>query len=103
MTVVSPTCPGLWLGKQGHCGYGARGSWPTTLFSLLFALHCDIFALLVPWHVGEGAAAYLGNVIRVVCCDDESILYYNPVALCLVGVVRRLFQCVLLLSRVATC
>jgi hypothetical protein len=23
--VVSPTCPGLWLGKQGHCGYGARG------------------------------------------------------------------------------
>jgi hypothetical protein len=24
--VVSPTCPGLWLGKQGHCGYGAHGS-----------------------------------------------------------------------------
>jgi hypothetical protein len=24
--VVSPTCPGLWLGKQSHCGYGACGS-----------------------------------------------------------------------------
>jgi hypothetical protein len=53
------------------------------LFSL-FALHRGIFALLVPWHVGEGASAYLGNVIRVVCFDDESILHYDPIALCLV-------------------
>jgi hypothetical protein len=58
----------------------------------LFALHCGIFALLVPWHVGEGASADLGNVIRVVCCDDESILHYDPiVALSLVESEGNLF------------
>jgi hypothetical protein len=36
----------------------------------LFALHCGLIALRVPWHVGEGASAYFGSVIRVVCCDD---------------------------------
>jgi hypothetical protein len=26
VSVVSPPCPGSWLGKQGHCVYGAHGS-----------------------------------------------------------------------------
>jgi hypothetical protein len=72
-----PNVPRLMVGSTGSLRLRSPRQLADNLRFRLFALHCGIYALLVPWHVGEGASAYLGNVIRVVCCDDESILHYD--------------------------
>jgi hypothetical protein len=65
-----PNVPRLMVGYAGSLRLRSPRQLADDLLFSLFALHCGIFALVVPWHVGE---------------------------------VRRLFQCVLFLSRVATC